>query len=56
MKEDKKIGRPFTSGKPKNIKTTVLLDEDEHKELQKKAKENGMGIAEYIRYLIKKDK
>lgn len=56
MEDKKKVGRPYTSGKPKDIKTTVLLDKEEHEELKKKAEKNGMGIAEYIRYLIKKDK
>lgn len=55
MKKNK-MGRPFLSGVPKTIRLTVRLDENEHQELQKKAKKNGMGIAEYIRYLIKKDK
>lgn len=53
---DNKMGRPYITGKPKNIKTTVLLDEEEHKLLKQKAEKKGMGIAEYIRYLIKKDK
>lgn len=56
MKDKKKMGRPFITGKPKKINLSVRLDEQEHQELSKKAKANGMGIAEYIRYLIKKAK
>lgn len=54
MKEKK--GRPFITGQPKEINLSVRLDKNEHEELKKKAKKNNMGIAEYIRYLIKKDK
>ncbi len=55
MKENKK-GRPYQSGIPKNIRLTLRLDENEHKILQDKAKKNNMNIAEYLRYLIEKDK
>ena len=51
-----KMGRPYISGNPKTIRLTVRLDENEHKELIKKAKTNNMGVAEYIRFLIKRDK
>lgn len=56
MKEEGKKGRPYASGKPKKINVSVRFDEDEHKELAKQAKKNNMGIAEYIRYLIEKNK
>lgn len=56
MENKKKFGRPYITGKPKKINLSVRLDESEHQELQNKARKNNMGIAEYIRYLIEKDK
>ncbi len=56
MKEEKKKGPHYKSGIPKNIRLTIRLDKVEHKEMQDKAEKNGMSIAEYIRYLVKKDK
>ena len=56
MKDNKKFGRPYITGKPKTINLSVRFDEKEHQELKEKAEKNNMKIAEYIRYLIKKDK
>lgn len=56
MKANKKMGRPLTSDKPRTIRFAVRLDEKEHQELKEKAAKNGMGMAEYIRYLIKNSK
>lgn len=53
MKEEKRMGRPFMTGKPKTVKITVLLDNDEHKLLQKKAKEFNISMAEYLRKILK---
>ncbi len=54
--EDSKMGRPYISGKPKTIKITVMLDEEEHKNLKEKASKNNMTMSEYLRYLAKKEK
>lgn len=54
--ENEKKGRPFITGKPKNIKITVMLDEEEHKIIKEKAKKNNMTMSEYLRFLAKKDK
>lgn len=56
MEEKKKMGRPLTSEKARAIRFNVRLDEKEHQELLEKARKNNMKAAEYIRYLIKKDK
>lgn len=57
MKENKKVvGRPLTSEKPRTIRFAVRLDEKEHQELQDLSKKNNMTSAEFIRYLIKKEK
>lgn len=57
MEENKKVvGRPLTSEKPRTIRFAVRLDEKEHRELQELAKQNNMTSAEFIRYLIKKEK
>ena len=53
--KNKKMGRPFITGKPKTVKITVLLDEEEHKILKQKAKENNISMAEYLRKQIKKE-
>ena len=53
---DNKMGRPFISGKPKTVKITVLLDDDEHKLLKKLAGKQGITMSEYIRQLLKKEK
>lgn len=50
------MGRPTLSGKPKNIRFGIRLTEEEHREIKEKAKKKGMSIAEYIRYLIEKEK
>ncbi len=51
-----KMGRPLTSEEVRNIRFIVRLDKKERQELDEKAKKNNMTSAEYIRYLIKKDK
>ncbi len=56
MKEESKKGRPYVSGKPKKINVSVRFDEDEHKALTEQARKHSMGVAEYIRYLIKNNK
>ena len=56
MENKKKMGRPLTSDSVRSIRFTVRLSKEEHQELTRKAKKNGMGNAEYIRYLIEKDK
>ena len=56
MDNKKKMGRPLTSDGVRDIKFIVRLDRTEREELDKKAKKNNMTSAEYIRYLIKKDK
>ena len=57
MEENKRnAGRPPISGKTKSIRFGIRLNEKEHQELSETAKKNGMSIAEYIRYLIEKDK
>ena len=57
MEENNKVvGRPLTSEKPRTIRFAVRLDEKEHQELQQLAKQNNMTSAEFIRYLIKKEK
>lgn len=56
MEQENKKGRPYVSGKPKEINVSVRFDKDEHKELVKQAKKNNMGIAEYIRHLVEKSK
>lgn len=56
MDSKKKMGRPLTSEKTRDIRFNVRLDEKEHQELIQKAKQHNMKAAEYIRYLIKKDK
>lgn len=56
MEKENKKGRPFITGKPKKIKITVMLDEEEHKELKLKANKNNLTISEYLRSLMKKDK
>lgn len=56
MEKEIKKGRPYVSGKPKKINVSVRFDEDEHKELTKQAEKYNMGVAEYIRYLIQKNK
>lgn len=54
--KNKIMGRPYITGKPKTVKITVLLDEDEHKLLQKKAKEDNVSMAEYLRKILKEQK
>ena len=56
MREKKKMGRPLTAGATRDIRFTIRMAENEHQEIQKKASGKGMSIAEYIRYLVKKDK
>lgn len=56
MQEKKKMGRPLTAGDTRNIRFTIRLADNEHEEIKRKAKEKGMSIADYIRYLVKKDK
>lgn len=56
MENKKKMGRPLTSDSARDIRFTVRLSKKEHQDLQEKAKKNNMGIAEYIRYLIQKEK
>ena len=57
MKENNKVvGRPLTSEKPRTIRFAVRLDEKEHDELKQLAKKNNMTSAEFIRYLIQKEK
>lgn len=56
MKKEVKMGRPFISGRPKTVKITVLLDKQEHELLQKKAKENNISMAEYLRKILKEQK
>lgn len=56
MNNKKKMGRPLTSEKVRDIRFNVRLDEKEHQELLEKSKRHNMKAAEYIRYLIKKDK
>ena len=48
----KKIGRPFITKLPKTVKITVMLDEEEHERLKKKAKEKGLTLYEYLRRKI----
>ena len=55
MKNNKKMGRPLTSYGARDIRFTVRFSKKEHEELIKKAQKKEMGLAEYIRYLIKKD-
>lgn len=50
------MGRPFITGKPKTVKITVMLDEEEHRELKCKAKKENKTISQYIRDIIKKEK
>lgn len=56
MEKETKMGRPFISGNPKKIKITIMLDENEHKEIKLKASKNNLTISEYLRRLAKKDK
>ena len=56
MEKNKKMGRPLTSKEARTIRFTVRLDKKEHQELLKKSKTYNMTSAEYIRYLIKKNK
>lgn len=56
MEEKKKMGRPLTSEEPRTIRLSLRLDKKEHQELLEKATKKGMSIAEYLRYLVKKDK
>lgn len=56
MQKEKKMGRPLTSDSVRDIRFTVRLDKKEHQELLEQAKNNNMNAAEYIRYLIEKDK
>lgn len=56
MEENKKMGRPLTSEEARTIRFTVRFDKAELDELNAKAKKNNMKSAEYIRYLIKKEK
>lgn len=57
MEENEKVmGRPFITGKPKTIKITVMLDETEHQELKNKAKKSNKTISQYLRDLVKEDK
>lgn len=53
---ENKMGRPFISGKPKTVKITVLLDEEEHKLLKKLANKQNVTMSEYLRQLLKKQK
>ena len=54
--EEKKMGRPFKNKERKTVKSTIRFTEEEYKETQKKAISKKMSIADYIRYLIRKDK
>lgn len=56
MNNKKKKGRPPMSDKSKTIRFGIRLNEDEHQEFIKKAAKKGMTVADYIRYLVKKDK
>lgn len=56
MKANKKMGRPLTDAGFRKFQLTVRLSNSEHQMLKEKAKANGMGMAEYIRYLIKNSK
>ena len=56
MKNNKKMGRPFISGKPKSIKITVMLDEEEHQEIKVKAEKANKTISQYLRDIAKKQK
>lgn len=53
---EKKFGRPYKSDTKKTIKSTIRFTEEEYKETKEKATSKKMNIADYIRYLIKKDK
>lgn len=56
MEERKKRGPHYKNGMPKEKRFTIRLDEKEHQEFIEKAKKKNMTIAEYLRYLVKKDK
>ncbi len=50
-----KRGPHYQTGLPKDIRLTIRLDKEEHQELTNKAKSYNMNIAEFIRYLVKKE-
>lgn len=47
----KKLGRPFSEDK-KEVKITVRFTKEEHENAKKRAKDNNMNLAQYIRYLL----
>lgn len=53
---DNRMGRPYITGKPKTVKITVMLDEDEHKDLKQKAKKENKTLSQYIRDKVKETK
>ncbi|MGF7496425.1 hypothetical protein ABUK63_10615 [Lactococcus lactis] len=50
-----RMGRPLKGGKPKDKRTEILMDEDEHKMMRTMASANGESNAEYVRRLIRED-
>lgn len=54
--KDKKMGRPFKDEEKKEVTYKIRFSQEEKNEAEKKASLKNMKLAEYIRYLIRKDK
>lgn len=51
----RKMGRPFTGGKPKNQRSEIRMDEDQKAKLVTLAKKSGCSISEYVTTLVEKE-
>lgn len=56
MEEKKQTGRPVANEEAREIRFGIRMNKKEHEELKNKAKKNNMSVADYIRYLVEKDK